>query len=175
MAKACAGCGYRASADEIACPTCNRLLQFTLLPPRNAPAERDRLPPQLSHGPASGNMYRGQGSLDFIDFALKNRALMGIFLAPIALLGLWFFGFGRESARAKFDAIQIGMSQEQVEKILFESSGSGRRRRPNRSVRQLRDDGEAVIQWSSGPMTITVNFQNGRVVHKSQTGLDEES
>jgi hypothetical protein len=100
---------------------------------------------------------------------------MGLLKGPNARRGGWVLGVGRESARAKFDAIQVGMSQEQVEKILFDSTGSGRRRRPNRSVRQLRDDGEAVIQWSSGPMTITVNFQNGRVVHKSQTGLDEES
>src|SRR5262245_35128771 len=173
MAKACAGCGYYATGDETACPTCNRPLQFTLLPPRNAPAEPVRLPPQLSRGPAAGSMYRGQGSFDFIDFCIKNRALTGIFVVPIALLGLWFFGFGREGARAKFDAIKVGMTSDQVEKILFGSPDSGRRRRPNRSMRRLTEDGEAVIQWSSGPMTITVNFMDGRVVSKSQTGLDD--
>ena len=35
------------------------------------------------------------------------------------------------------------------------------------------EDGEGRMEWSSGGVTITVRFEGGRAVGKSQTGLDE--
>ena len=172
MARACAGCGYYAAGEESVCPKCRRELQFTLLPPRGAAdAPAIKLPPQLSHGPAEGPLYTGRGSLDLMGWCAKNRMLVGIFVAPLALLAMFAFGGGREKAREKFDAIRVGMTPAQVESILRQRSGGSMR-----TLSQVyTDDGDGEMVWSSGDMSITVRFRGGRVVSKSQTGLDDES
>src|SRR5262245_29485300 len=126
MAKACAGCGYYATGDETSCPTCGRALQFTMLPPRNAAdTPAIKLPPQLSRGPNSGPMYRGQGSLDLLEWCSHNRMLVGIFVAPLVLLAFFAFGGGRGAAKEKFDSIKVGMTRDQVDAILRERAGIG--------------------------------------------------
>jgi hypothetical protein len=172
MARACAGCGYYATGDETGCPTCGRALQFTLLPPRGTPdTPAIKLPPQLSGGPTQGPLYNGQGSLDLLQWFSQNRMLAGIFVAPLVLLAMFVFGNSRGSAREKFDAIRVGMTVDQVDSILRQSGGSGMRT----LSRRFTEDGGGEMTWSAGSMSITVRFRDGRVVSKSQSGLDDES
>jgi hypothetical protein len=173
MAKSCAGCGYYAAADEAECPTCKRPLQFTLLPPRNAEDKPAiKLPPQLSSGPARGSLNRGQGSFDLVEFCMKNRMLVGIFVAPILLLAGFVFGAGSGAAREKYDAIKVGMTPAQVESILRKRSGFVSM---SKMSQVFSADGSGEMEWSAGGVTITVHFQGGRVVRKSQSGLPPAS
>jgi hypothetical protein len=92
--------------------------------------------------------------------------LAGIFLAPLVLLGGLAFGLGRGSAQEKYDAITVGMTPAQVEAVLVKQSAL------YSLSRVVTGDGEGEMEWSSGDVIITIRFQGGRVVGKSQTGLD---
>ena len=60
----------------------------------------------------------------------------------------------------------------QVESILRQRSGTGGMRSLSQT---FYEDGTGEMTWSSGGMSITVHFRGGRVVSKSQSGLDETS
>src|SRR5690349_4842673 len=173
MARYCAGCRYYTEGEETACPTCHANLQFTLLP-LSGPVTRepDRLPPPLARGPVAGPLYAGRGSFDLVDFCMKNRMLVGIFVVPLLLLGAMAFGLGQGVARQNFTAIQVGMTPEQVRAILIRKSGGGSMHKLSWVVT---GDGEGRMEWSSGAATITILFQGGRAVSKSQTGLDPDA
>jgi hypothetical protein len=64
------------------------------------------------------------------------------------------------------------MTRDQVESILRQRSGVGGMRRLSQV---FYEDGSGEMTWSSGEMSITVRFRGGRVVSKSQSGLDETS
>jgi hypothetical protein len=80
-------------------------------------------------------------------------------------------GMGGEEGKAKYDAIEMGMTPEQVSSILYDEIDKPSRFRQFDREAAGRLDPNGTMQWSSGLVTINVQFLDGRVAWKKQTGL----
>ncbi len=182
MARICESCKYYdASGEQASCPTCNGPLRFTLLaPPGQAgaalaaqPAEAPA-PPRPRPGYSGG--YSGQPSpfLGMLGNAFKYRLLLSLIVGPI-LLGLsLIFGvnLGQPTLKQKYDRLQVGMDFDEVREIMEPRTSS--RRFPGRRMSMFDnfpDEGPATLTWEEHGATVTLEFEDGELVKKKQTGL----
>jgi len=96
---------------------------------------------------------------------------------PLFVLGLTFFGYrsgGESLTRGQYDQIKTDMTLEQVDDVLGDA-GSGGEFVPGAKMR-VNDDGDYVVEegemkWVENGKSITVKFRDGKVVSKTQSGL----
>jgi hypothetical protein len=168
MPRTCS-CNYYTTDDESTCPKCNIPLRFTLLPPQGAPAEP--VPVAYPQADTQKPQRAARDTFELLGFLVKNWKLVSVIAGPLMVVASVILGMGQEGARDKYDAIQVGMTPEEVSSILYDDID-----RPSRfcqfdreAARRLSPDG--TMQWSSGSVTIDVHFRSGRVAWKTQTGL----
>jgi hypothetical protein len=168
MSRACT-CSYYTTNDESTCPNCNLPLRFTLLPPQGATAEAVSVP--MPKGDMPDSKKARQDLAELLDFVRNNWKIVSSLAGALVLGVSLMLGMGGEVGREKFDAIQVGMTPEQVSNILYDDVDKPSRFRQfdREAARRLAPDG--TMQWSSGMVTINVQFLDGRVAWKKQTGL----
>jgi hypothetical protein len=106
---------------------------------------------------------------------LSHRPLGGLLIIPAGLILTLVVGFGREGVQDKFDRIQIGMSQEEVEDVLDSESGPVHSHTYTFAGGHLATVGPAEMSYQENGATIKVKLMNGRVVSKSQEGLKQKA
>lgn len=168
MAMSCAGCSYYTPEYEETCPKCSGKLRITFLPPHTAVMEPVAMPAPLAAGTPSYPLPGFRGSYDLFEIILRNRMLAFFVSIPLIGIGFWFANLTSDGGpRAKYNAIRVGMTAEQVQQILYSDSSS------SQSSRRVSSNGEAQMSWSDGPIRIVVYFRNGRVVNKRITGYED--
>jgi hypothetical protein len=171
MARVCPQCKYYdAAGGETTCPTCQTVLQFTLLPPQDQPA--GPLPGTTAAAAPRpvrpGRTESGQVT-ELFGWILRRRRLATAVVLPVLVAVGGLFGLGRGSLREKYDRIEVGMTQQEVNKVL----DSGRRRRgPRLPEARLTTTGPAHLSFEENGAKIDVYFLDGRVVRKEQRGLE---
>jgi hypothetical protein len=189
MARICPQCKYYdASGQQDNCPADQTPLQFTLLPPPGvAAAPLPGVPPPTPPTPRASSASSGYGSRYGSGWGaawgglspfFRYRIIAGLVLIPIALVLGAFFGFGKDSVKKKYDRIKVGMTMDEVEQILDPypdpRSYRARYRAQGRWMADEGDDeGPGHWEWEEAGATISVDFMNGRVVRKSQKGLEK--
>jgi hypothetical protein len=167
MAMTCGSCGYYTAQCEESCPKCKIKLRMTFLPQCAALPEPPALPAPLSAGTPTYPLPQFRGSYDIVEMFLRNRVLVALIAVPMALFGFWLTGLGGASGpQAKYNAIRMGMTADEVHDILYGDS------RFRRETRRVSSSGDTQMTWSEGPIKITVYLRNGRVVNKKITGYE---
>jgi hypothetical protein len=168
MPRTCS-CNYYTTGDESTCPKCNIPLRFTLLPPPGAAAAPVPVADPQADAPKPHRAARD--TIELFGFVVKNWKLVSVIGGPLMVVASLIFGLGREGDRDKYEAIQVGMTPEEVSSILYEDIDKPARFRQfdRDAARRLAPDGS--MQYSSGSVTIDVQFRDGRVAWKTQKGL----
>lgn len=168
MAMSCASCNYYTPEYQETCPKCSTRLRMTFLPPPTAVTEPVVMPAPLAPGTPSYPMPGFRGSYDLFEIILRNRFVAFLVSIPLIGLGFWFADLTSDGGpRAKYKAIRVGMTAEQVHEILYSDS------RFSPEVRRISTTGDAQMTWTEGPIRITVYFRNGRVVNKRIAGAED--
>jgi hypothetical protein len=177
MARVCSQCKhYDAGGEETVCPTCNMLMQFTLLPPAAPTAlslNEAPSPPPAAVARRPVRSSDGTLLLGFLRGWRMYRIFGGLILVPLALFVGPMLGWGKGSVKERYDRIQTGMSPTEVEKILDPNPDprSFRARDRARGV-TLSTHGKADFWWEESGVKMHFEFMNGRLVKKTQTGLN---
>ena len=167
MAMTCGTCGYYTEQFEELCPKCKIKLRMTFLPHSVALPEPAALPAPLAAGTPTYPLPQFRGSYDIMEMFLRNRVLVALIGVPMALFGFWLSGLGGSSGpQAKYNAIRMGMTADEVHDILYGDS------RFRRDTRRVSSSGDTQMTWSEGPIKITVYFRNVKVVNKKIKGYE---
>lgn len=167
MAMSCASCNHYSPENDELCPKCSGKMRMTFLPPTTAVIEPVVMPAPLAAGTPSYPLPGFRGSYDLIEIILRNRMVAFLLSIPLIGLGFWFADLTSDGGpRAKYSAIRVGMTADQVQQILYADG-----RAPG--SRRISTSGEAQMSWSEGPIRIVVYFRNGRVVNKRMTGYED--
>ncbi len=94
---------------------------------------------------------------------------------PLVMLSLSLLGWrGDDLTKAKYDQIQVGMDQDDVEDIMGDSMTGYSSMHGTVSTGEDGDifleDGE--MKWEHSSKSIILKFREGKVVSKTQTGLN---
>jgi hypothetical protein len=176
MARVCSQCKHYAVGDETVCPNCNLLMQFTLLPPatqKSLPLNEAPSPPPAAFAPRPNRSSEGNLLLGFVRGWRLYRIFAGLILVPLALFVGPMLGWGKGSVKERYDRIQTGMSPTEVEKVLDPNPNprSFRARDRARGI-TLSIHGKADFWWEESGVKMLFEFMNGRLVKKTQTGLN---
>jgi hypothetical protein len=176
MARICPPCKfYSADGSATVCPTCAAPTQFTLLPPPNqAAAPLPGVPLAAPRPPVRSDSDQAMNVLWSL---LANRWTRGLVLLPVLLIIGLIFRWSADSVQTKYQKITLGMTMEQVDRILDPDTGSWAFRHRHQSAGQWIDndednmEGPAHWEWQENGVTIIVDFIDAKVVKKSAKGL----
>ncbi|HZV06959.1 MAG TPA: hypothetical protein VE999_17890 [Gemmataceae bacterium] len=179
MARICGQCKkYDAAGTLESCPTCRTPMQFTLLPPPG----RDAAPLTLTEPEPQARTRRSTAagrvdwSFELIGWVFRYHKLAGLVVVPLLLI-CSFFGVQintNGSLKTRYDRIQVGMDVDEVEHLLRPPVRyRGRFLMPQHHVLDaVPDEGPYTINYTeSGSGSITLDFQDGVLVRKSEQGL----
>ena len=167
MPRTCS-CSYYTTEDESTCPKCNLPLRFTLLPPQGAGVDPVAVAYPQADAPRANKATQDYAEL--FGFVLKNWKVVSGFGGSVVLCISLMLGMGGAVGRQKYEAIQVGMTPEQVSEILNGDIDKPSRFRQFDQEAARRLDPNGTMQWSSGSVTIDVHFRDGRVAAKKQIG-----
>lgn len=96
-------------------------------------------------------------------------------LAAACVLLLGLAGCESKVTKSNFDAVQVGMSQRDVEKLLGSGTLDEQPAAVNISSGGVGDvakgSRDQTYTWKDGSATIVITFTDGKVAQKRQTGL----
>jgi len=175
MARLCSQCKYYTNGDETTCPKCNIPMQFTLLPPPGANAaplviDRNSIP----HRVRARDMAPSP-SWSVWDLFRSYRASRALIATPLAIIMIIcgaFFGWGKDDVYARFDRIQVGMTEKQVRDIL-QPPRRGKYSTPEWYKRPIVDnDGYDEVDITENGLTLHLEFMDGRLTFKSVESVE---
>ncbi len=178
MARVCNQCkAYDAEGALQTCPTCHIPMQFTLLPPQNAPVAPLTLSESTSQ-PLARHQSATAGSQSFESLAglvFRYRLFAGLVAIPLLVLG-GFLGFNFNSGsslKARYDQLKVGMEIQQVEDILSPPARyHGRIVTQHHLLDCVPDEGPYSMEYTEQDSgTIMLDFEDGVLVGKSQHGV----
>jgi hypothetical protein len=113
----------------------------------------------------------GSAGADFYDlfrWIRSNRlavsSLLGVFLVAGGLL----FNWGSRTLQGRFDQIEIGMTEREVRAILFPPTSIRKWRAPEwKNQPMIFSEGYSSLKHTESGGTVTIEFMDGRVTHKS--------
>jgi hypothetical protein len=171
MPRLCSQCTYYTSSGETVCPTCNKEMQLTFLPP---PGQANATLPAVDLGPEPARVARRPRESaasqlnDMFRWMRANRMVVSSVLGVVMIAGGLLFGWGSQSLEGRFDQIEVGMDEREVRNILSPPSRGRKWRSPewhNQPV--LSTEGYASMKHMEATGTVTVEFMDGLVVRKS--------
>jgi hypothetical protein len=178
MARVCAQCKFYSEGSETACPQCNGVMQFTLLPPLGQPAKPLllALPPEPRPSRQQSGPSPFPSLLEAIGWYRRHRLLLSAPIAVIMIVGGLLFGWGKQSVQDRFDHIEVGMDEQEVREILSPPNRGRKWRTPEwYNKPTLSTEGYASLSHNEAGVTVLVEFMDGVVTRKSLKGTETAS
>ena len=160
MPKLCEPCQfYSADNAPTACPTCNKPLRFTLLPPRGATPE-----PLANVAPAANSATskaRRRKEPLFSGFSINPKVGWSIFCAVLAVIG---FAARSYQTREQLDQVSVGMHISDAAQLIDTGRGTHHPKMVRFRDRFAPDDtSSGTHSYSDGSNEIKIEWKNGIV------------